>query len=141
MLAIIIGLAMVVLYLLHKRQLWTIPGPSGIPLLGNALQLDQTRPIAVLYDWAKQYGAIFKMNLLGENVVVVNSLEGLREMFYTKSEQFAGRAKIFRGNFFLNEPDIALQDINPRWSVLKNTCMAGIKQVYIMEYYENIAWH
>ena len=47
------------------------PGPSGLPLLGNVHQIDINRPLPDLAKWRKQFGDIFKINLLGQDVVVV----------------------------------------------------------------------
>jgi hypothetical protein len=32
------------------------PGPSGLPLLGNALQIPDRKQWLSFHDWAKQYG-------------------------------------------------------------------------------------
>ena len=106
-----------------------IPGPSGVPLLGNALQLDQNKPNESLFNWAKQFGAAFKFNLFGEDILVVNSAEGLREMLVTKSEDFSGRPEFYRISYFIKDFDVVFHDVGPRWSLIKKTCMSELKQV------------
>jgi len=91
--------------------------------------MDQKKPNESLYNWAKQFGAIFKFNLFGEEIVVVNSVEGVREMLVTKSEDFSGRPAIFRISYFIKDFDIAFHDVGPRWSLMKKTSMAELKQV------------
>lgn len=39
------------------------PGPKGLPFFGSALSLN-ARAYAVLGDWVKYYGPIFKVKLL-----------------------------------------------------------------------------
>jgi cytochrome P450 len=47
-----------------------LPGPRGLPLLGNALQLDLKRLHTVLEQWADRYGPLYKIRL-GRRLVVV----------------------------------------------------------------------
>ena len=106
-----------------------LPVPCGNLILGNALQLDLTKPHQTISKWARELGGIFKMRLLSEEIVVVSCLEGLSEMLVTRSEDFAGRPEIYRANFILPGEDIALQDICPRWNLMKKICMTSLKQV------------
>ena len=49
-----------------------IPGPPGLPLLGNTLQLvSRTRHRSILL-WAEQYGGVFKASLWGRPYVIVS---------------------------------------------------------------------
>ena len=48
-----------------------LPGPKGYPLLGNALQLNYNHIVRSLTKWKAKFGDIFKINLLGQDVIVV----------------------------------------------------------------------
>ena len=54
------------------------PGPPGWPLIGNALDIDPRNPHHTLTDWAKQYGDVYTLNLVGKRTVVVSSSEGIQ---------------------------------------------------------------
>jgi hypothetical protein len=43
-----------------QRQLKDLPGPRGLPLLGNLLQLDVKRVHTILEQWADEYGDFYK---------------------------------------------------------------------------------
>ena len=47
----------------NHRQLKDVPGPRGIPLLGNALQIDVPRFHLQLEQWSREYGAFFKLKI------------------------------------------------------------------------------
>ena len=49
------------------------PGPTGLPFLGNVLQFDINNPIQGLSKWKKQFGDIFSLKLLGQDIVVVST--------------------------------------------------------------------
>ena len=54
-----------------QRRIEDLPGPRGIPLLGNALQIDPDRLHLVLEAWARQYGRVFGYRMGPRRVLVV----------------------------------------------------------------------
>lgn len=75
------------------------PGPRGVPLLGNLLQIPQFQWLRFT-EWTYQYGAfsspcssrsrlglnlvkgpIFSLNLAGQNVVVINDFKTAADLF------------------------------------------------------------
>ena len=65
---------------MKKHKPLTLPGPKGLPFVRNLLQLANKSPHAHLTEWAKQYGGVYSINLMGDNWVVVSSYEALREV-------------------------------------------------------------
>ena len=53
------------------RPLTTLPGPRGLPLLGNLLQLKATQLPTILERWADRYGPLYTFRLGRKPVVVV----------------------------------------------------------------------
>mgnify|MGYP001549824438 CR=1 FL=1 len=79
----------------RKRPLSWIPGPSGLPLLGNILQIDTERPHHSVTELAGKYGPVYKISMLGLPIVVVSGQRELHEVFVKKGQDFAGRMKNF----------------------------------------------
>ena len=48
------------------------PGPRGLPIIGNVRQLDAKNPLLSCTKWRQLYGDIYKINLLGQYVIVVS---------------------------------------------------------------------
>jgi len=53
------------------RQVSDLPGPSGLPLLGNLLQLRPAQIHGVIEAWAGKYGKLFHIRLAGTPILVV----------------------------------------------------------------------
>jgi cytochrome P450 len=53
------------------RPLTTLPGPRGLPLVGNLLQLKVTQIHTVLEHWADTYGPLYTFRLGRKPVVVI----------------------------------------------------------------------
>ena len=57
------------------RRAIDLPGPKGIPVLGNALQIAPERFHLQLEQWAREYGPTYKLQLGKELAVVVGDHE------------------------------------------------------------------
>ena len=71
-------------------------GPRGLPLVGNTFQVDPTGLHKTLAKWAETYGGVFTINLLGQNIVVLNSSEAIYEALVLKEDDFSGRPRSYR---------------------------------------------
>ena len=47
------------------RRIVDLPGPHGVPLLGNLLQIDSARMHQALERWQRQYGDFYRFRLAG----------------------------------------------------------------------------
>ncbi|CAH1780871.1 unnamed protein product, partial [Owenia fusiformis] len=105
-----------------------IPGPKGIPIVGNALQVDLENIHKDLLKWAKEYGAIFKLNFAGELIVVLNSFDAIYEALVIKSGDFAGRANdTFRVKTLVQDDDVLFQDYTEKVKYMKKLMLQGLK--------------
>lgn len=57
------------------RTVRDLPGPRGLPLLGNALQLDTQKLHLILEGWARRYGPLYTFRLGPKRVVVIADAE------------------------------------------------------------------
>jgi len=51
----------------------TIPQPRRLPILGNLLQIDLKEPLTSLNELGKQYPDVFRIDLPGTSLVIINS--------------------------------------------------------------------
>ncbi len=71
-----------------RRTLADLPGPRGWPIVGNAFQIDVPRIHQIFEDWAKQYGPIYKISLMGQVAVVVSDLDIIEKVLRARPKAF-----------------------------------------------------
>ncbi len=62
------------------RVLKNLPGPDGLPLLGNILQLDLKQLHKILEQWAGRYGVLYKFRIGNRPVVAVSDATLINEV-------------------------------------------------------------
>src|ERR1700761_8406915 len=73
-----------------KVRLSTIPGPIGVPVFGNLLQL-KPDPAETLYQWGKRYGGVYQIFLGVRPVVVFTSMQAAKDVFIGKSASLVAK--------------------------------------------------
>ncbi|EIW83934.1 cytochrome P450 [Coniophora puteana RWD-64-598 SS2] len=69
------------------------PGPPPLPLVGNTFGISLKEPWVTYEEWSKQYGDIVYTKILGQDVVVINSLEVAKDMIDRRSNIYSDRAQ------------------------------------------------
>ncbi|KAG0702324.1 cytochrome P450 [Suillus ampliporus] len=67
------------------------PGPPGWPLVGNVLDMPHTKPWLTFAEWGKKYGDISHVEILGQHIIVINSVKTTMEMLDKKSSVYSDR--------------------------------------------------
>ncbi|KAG2152859.1 cytochrome P450 [Suillus clintonianus] len=67
------------------------PGPAGLPLVGNVLDMPQIKPWLIFTEWGKKYGDISHVEVLGQHIMVVNSVKTAMDMLEKKSIVYSDR--------------------------------------------------
>ncbi|KAG0702322.1 cytochrome P450 [Suillus ampliporus] len=67
------------------------PGPPGWPLVGNVLDMPHTKPWLTFAEWGNKYGDISHVEILGQHIIVINSLKTAMEMLHKKGSVYSDR--------------------------------------------------
>lgn len=67
------------------------PGPSGIPIMGNAFQFDAAMPCIQFKKWAEEYGSLFYLKVGGDRLFVINSSRLIKEAMDKRSGIYSDR--------------------------------------------------
>ena len=102
-----------------------LPGPSGLPIIGSAHQLNINRPHLTLTEMAHHHGPIYKMKLLTDHWIVVNTYDLAREVCVNKGREFSGRPESYRFSKAISSGHLYLfADFEDRKSALMNDVVA-----------------
>ncbi|KZO99013.1 cytochrome P450 [Calocera viscosa TUFC12733] len=105
---------------LHRGNTRLPPGPAGLPLIGNLLQVPMQLPFLKFGEWAKTYGPIYSFNILGQPWVVISNLDIAADILDRMSGQTGDRPRLIKANDFLERGrNLALMPKNDLWRVMR----------------------
>ncbi|KIJ66855.1 hypothetical protein HYDPIDRAFT_108787 [Hydnomerulius pinastri MD-312] len=87
-------LAFILAYLKRRRDFVARklpPGPPPTPVLGNISGLDARNPWKTYTKWAAEYGEIIYTQLLGQDIIVINSERVARDLLDRRSQNYSSR--------------------------------------------------
>ena len=92
------------------RSIAQLPGPRGLPLLGNALQIERERLHQQVEQWAREYGEIYRFRIATREFVVISNPATVAAVLRDRPDGFqrgaklnaAARALGFNGLFTVN---------------------------------------
>ncbi|KAG2754014.1 cytochrome P450 [Suillus brevipes Sb2] len=67
------------------------PGPRLLPFVGNALDIDVSRPWLTYTHWKEKHGDIVYSRVLGQHIIIINSIEVARELLDRRSAIYSDR--------------------------------------------------
>lgn len=80
-----------VVFAFSRRRPHYPPGPKGWPLVGNVTDMPRKEEWLTFTEWARAYGSLVYLDLLGQPVVIINSVELERELFDARGHIYSGR--------------------------------------------------
>ena len=143
-LVLVIFLIIATMVYRRKRQLsfdYILPGPKGLPLVGNVFQLDKQRPDLSLVSWAKQFGSIYVIRVFSTPWVIVSGYNEHHDLLVKKGRACGGRPVDFIRQVYLHAPnDLVFCDSSvPQWMPMKSAIIRVMRNTDKMkEFMETI---
>uniref|UniRef100_A0A667YMY9 Cytochrome P450 2F5-like n=1 Tax=Myripristis murdjan TaxID=586833 RepID=A0A667YMY9_9TELE len=95
---ILAGLILALLWLWsmkNRRKYPLPPGPTGLPLIGNLLQVDKhVNKLYVLFQLSEKYGPVMTLHLGWQRVVVLVGYDTVKEALVDQADDFVGRGPV-----------------------------------------------
>lgn len=112
----------------HRR----LPGPKGLPVLGNVLQMDMQRIQHQLTGWGDTFGKLFQINLLGKKVVVISDVTLLDKALsgYALCPHLNDRSENITKHVYYGRKHIGLADLTPETVALRNILKQNVLSAF-----------
>ncbi|KAI7547780.1 hypothetical protein KC331_g4808 [Hortaea werneckii] len=78
----------------HEAGKQLPPGPQGLPIIGNALQMPQRLPWLEFYRMSREYGPIMYMNLAGQSAIILSTHQAAYDLLSARSALCSDRPRV-----------------------------------------------
>ncbi|KAK4481147.1 hypothetical protein RD792_012025 [Penstemon davidsonii] len=117
-----VGFLLLILTFFRPKPGKTPPGPKGIPIFGNLLQLGDL-PHETMHNWRKTYGSVIWLRLGSVNTMVVQSASAASELFKKHDLPFADRkVPDVLTAYDFNQGTLGMNQFGGHWRVLRRLC-------------------
>lgn len=117
------------------RRFDDLPGPRGVPVFGNLLQLDSTRAHQQMEAWCEQYGPLFKLRMGKRRVVVVGDHELISAALRDRPEGFRRTQRLEDVSREMGLSAGLFASNGEAWKRQRRMVMAGFDPVHVKRYY------
>jgi cytochrome P450 len=119
------------------RRIPELPGPRGLPWLGNALQLERERLHLYAERWAERYGEVYRFSIGQREFVVISRPETVAAVLRDRPEGYERTARIaeiarefgFDGLFTAN---------GDKWRRQRPMVLAGLDPTHIKAFFPTL---
>src|SRR5687768_3584462 len=120
---------------LPTRSVDTLPGPKGIPLFGNALQIKSQQLHLQLEAWARQYGPFYKLRLGPQRIMVVADHKAIGVLLRDRPEGFSRTQRIAEIWNEMGLPTGVFSANGDAWLRQRRMVMAGFDPGHVKRYF------
>ncbi|WAR28721.1 CP1A1-like protein [Mya arenaria] len=99
-----------------KNSSCSAPGPTGVPILGNLLQLGR-KPHLTLTSFRQKYGDVYQITMGSYPTVVLNGLRAVKHALVKQAEDFAGRPDFYSFRYIANGKSMGFSDYGAKWKL------------------------
>ncbi|KAL4252991.1 cytochrome P450 family protein [Abortiporus biennis] len=102
------------------------PGPPGLPLLGNVLDLSRDAWIPFT-NWKKTYGDVVYLDILGQPMIILNSLKIATDLLDRRSSVYSDRPRsIVASEFLCGGMSMIFMNYDARTKLLRRAMHGGL---------------
>lgn len=117
------------------RQFDDLPGPRGVPVFGNLLQIDSTRVHQQVEAWCEAFGPIFKLKLGKRRLVIVGDHELISTALRDRPDGFRRSQRLEEVGREMGLNAGLFGSNGEAWKRQRRMVMAGLDPVHVKRYY------
>lgn len=121
------------------RRWEDLPGPRGVPLLGNAAQLRQGVTHLQLERWAREYGPVYRLRLGRLRVTVVGDHALVAQVLRDRPDGFARTDRLREIGAEIGLPPGVFSSNGQTWRLQRRMVMAGFDPGHVKAYHPSLA--
>jgi cytochrome P450 len=120
------------------REIADLPGPPGLPLVGNLLQVDLTRVHQNVEQWSREYGAFFRFQLARRRYLAVADHAALGAVLRDRPEGFRRTARLQDVWQEMGLPSGVFGAEGEAWRRQRRMVMAAFDPAHIRAYFPSL---
>ncbi|KAF7342919.1 O-methylsterigmatocystin oxidoreductase [Mycena sanguinolenta] len=107
--AALVGTLIIVVALQRRqRAVMLPPGPPGDPFIGHLLRMPSTDSALVFHQWAKTYGPVMHLKILGRSMIILDSYQTALDLLDKRGVIYSDRPKFTLFELLGWTPDLGL---------------------------------
>ena len=122
----------------NLRNIADLPGPRGLPLLGNLLQIDRTRVHASVEQWSREYGPLFRFRLASRQFMVVADHDAISTLLRDRPDGFRRTSKLSEVWNEMGMPSGVFGAEGDNWQRQRRMVMAGFDPKHVKDYFPSL---
>ncbi len=120
------------------REIDDLPGPRGLPIVGNAFQLDRGRLHQTVEAWAREFGPFFRFRLGRRTLLGVADHEALSAALRDRPDGFRRTQHLETISLEMGLTPGVLAANGEAWKRQRRMVMAGFDPTHVKAYYPSL---
>ena len=120
---------------LSCRSIDTLPGPRGVPVFGNALQIDPQQMHLQLEAWARKYGPYYRLRLGPRSLLVVADHKAIGALMRDRPDGFSRSHRLGEIWKEMGMPNGVFGSNGEAWKRQRRMVMAGFDPGHVKRYF------
>ena len=120
------------------RRIADLPGPRGIPVLGNFLQIDAPRLHLQMEQWCHEFGPFYKLKLGERPLMVVGDHAVVATLLRDRPDGFRRAARLNQMWAEMGLPTGVFGATGDAWRAQRRMVMAGFDPAHVKNYFPSL---
>ena len=121
-----------------SRNVDALPGPKGIPVFGNALQIKADQMHLQLEAWARHYGPYYQLRIGPRRIMVVTDHKAIGTLLRDRPDGFARTNRLGEICTEIGMPNGVFGSNGEAWRRQRRMVMAGFDPGHVKRYFPSL---